>query len=149
MIRAGVIALALTGCYDVYKALHHDHPSFDNRSQYPDQFFLHVWAETEALAKTDVSLSGMSVVVHEDAGDFADACPDIEGLGCSDADNINIRGSVGTNAIDVGTEVAHQLGHTHFWKTEDGDGRHSHAEWFGNSGFVEQMRELLEAGGIR
>jgi hypothetical protein len=137
-----MVCLATLGCADVYRVFTADPPAFDNRSQYPDQFFLRLWAEVEALAGVDISLEGVAVTIHEDAGDFEDACPDVEGLGCSDPARIEIMGGVGTNFVDVGTEVAHQLGHMHL----SGDGRHAHAEWFGEGGVVEQARALLVAG---
>jgi hypothetical protein len=146
MRRAGMVicALLLTGCRALLMTMANP-PTFENHSAYPDQFFRQVWAETELLCGADISLDGIAVIVHEDAGAFYDACVDIEGLGCSDVDSINILGAVGTNAIDVGTEVAHQLGHVHL----GGDGRHSHVEWFGEGGVVEQLRAMIVSGGAR
>ncbi len=142
--RAIVLALAapLLGCHEFYKALHRDSPAFDNRSAYPDGYFLYVWSETEAYAGVDIPLDGVLVTIHESAAEFEDACPDVYRLGCHTATNIDIRGSVGTNFTEVGTEVAHQLGHMRLMQ-EGGDGAHRHAEWWDEGGIVDQVHALL------
>ena len=150
MRRLVFIALLTTlGCADVYKALHADPPVFDNRSKYDRGFFLQVWAETERIACTDIPLDGVTVIIHDDWAEFADACPDIRGWGCSDPYTMHILGAVGTNAIDVGAMVAHQLGHIALSRTDEGfDGRHARADWFGADGIEAKIRSLIETGAI-
>lgn len=148
--------VVLAGCWDFHKvieALHHDPPTFDNRSQYPDGLFYKVWGELESLSQTDISEQGITAIVYEDLGEFEDACPDVtEGLGCSDPYNIHIYGGVGTDFLDVGTAAAHQLAHLHFYQRSDGndgDGRHAHGEWWGEGGYVDLIHSLIEAGAIQ
>lgn len=88
-----LITLLLTGCADVHKvwaALHADPPTFDNRSQYPDGLFFKVWSELEAEAQINISLDGKTAIVYEDLGEFEDACPEVDDLGCGDEDNVHI-----------------------------------------------------------
>lgn len=140
-------------CHDVYKAfasLHEEPPSIINLSEYPDGLFYKVWSELETTAQVDISLDGMTATVHGDRARFEDACPDVEGLGCSDYDNLNVYGGVGTDFLDVGTETAHQLGHLYFYHTHGGsDGRHAHADWWDDGGYVDLIHHLIEAGTIQ
>lgn len=140
-----LVALSLCGCHEFYRALHQDTPAFDNRSAYPDGYFLYVWSETETYAGVDIPLKGVVVTIHESIAEYRDACPDIDRIGCHTGTSVDIYGAVGTSFLQVGTEVAHQLGHMRFMQ-EGGDGRHAHAEWWSEGGIVDQVHTLLEGG---
>jgi hypothetical protein len=117
-----------------------------NDSAYPSGYFHEVWAETENAARVDIKLDGFLVHVYgEDKAAFDRACPEPEGLGCTNATSkISILAPVGTNAVEVGATVAHMLGHVALEQHGgDPDWSHEHQEWFGPGGVVEQIQALI------
>lgn len=127
--------LALTACFP--KPPTH----FINDSAYPDGLFYQGWALVEQLSQADIDLTDFTVHVYEDEDAFHNACPDVDGLGCTDGEHhIDILGKVGTNFPGVGRATAHMLGHV-FYKqtTDDIDGAHKHLEWFGETGYEVQV----------
>ncbi len=115
--------------------------SFTNDSAYPDKLFEQGWALTEMLSNEDIDLSEFDVHIYEDEAAFRNACPDVDGLGCTDGHSkLAILGAVGTDFPSVGRAVAHQLGHIFLYQTtRDIDGSHNHAEWFGEAGYEAQV----------
>ncbi len=117
-----------------------------NDSAYPSGYFREVWAETEVAANVDISLEGYIIhVFGEDVAAFERACPEPEGLGCTNATSkISILAGVGTNAGEVGGAVAHMLGHVHYQaEGDDPDWDHEHTDWFGPGGIVDKIEAMI------
>jgi hypothetical protein len=129
------VLIFLTSCIQLPYA------SFQNDSAFPDGLFQQALMATEIASETNIILKDVHIHIYEDEQAFDDACPDIDGLGCTDGrSQFSVLGSFGHNFPEVSYAVAHQLGHIHYYTLfENMDGAHRHTEWFGEGGVVEKV----------